>query len=190
MSTPKLSTALARMRLLAAASLPVPTRETASRDTAPWGETQEPSGFHESVPTVPTAPTERIALPKIFPCGTAVSAESPSLSSKSVGAGRDGKDSQELRGFEAPLPRGDGVGTIGTPIPPRPWTEDRAWISEVAQAKTDDERLSVLFWWVLAAGGWISGSTALLPPLPHRLAALELRRMLRQSGIVISDEAP
>ena len=69
------------------------------------------------------------------------------------------------------------------------WTDDRAWVAEIVRATTTDEKLAVLFWWVLAAGGWIDGMTALLPPLPHRLAALELRRMLRQFQIEIREGA-
>ena len=69
------------------------------------------------------------------------------------------------------------------------WTEDRAWIAEIVQAATPDAKLAVLFWWVLAAGGWIDGMTALLPPLPHRLAKLELARMLLQVRIEIREVA-
>jgi len=47
----------------------------------------------------------------------------------------------------------------------------------------------MLFSWVIAAGGWISGTTALLPPLPRRLATRELHRILRQFGIAVSDDA-
>ena len=57
------------------------------------------------------------------------------------------------------------------------------------EAATPDAKLAVLFGWVLAAGGWIDGMTALLPPLPHRLAKLELARMLRQFRIEIREVA-
>ena len=80
------------------------------------------------------------------------------------------------------------MGTVGTAIRPR--TDDRAWITDIVRATTTDEKLATLFSWVLAAGGWIDGMTAELPPLPHRLATRELHRMLRQSGIAISGEAP
>ena len=88
------------------------------------------------------------------------------------------------------LPGGEEVGTVGTPAPLRPWTDDRGWISDIVQAATPDAKLATLFSWVIAAGGWISGTTALLPPLPHRLATRELHRILRQSGIAISEETP
>jgi len=67
------------------------------------------------------------------------------------------------------------------------WTDDRAWIAEIVRAATTDEKLAALFSWVIAAGGWIEGTTALLPTLPHRLATRELHRMLRQSRIEIRE---
>jgi hypothetical protein len=72
---------------------------------------------------------------------------------------------------------------------PDDWTDDRSWISDVVRAVTTDEKLATMFSWVLAAGGWTDGSIALLPHLPHRLATLELRRMLRQFRIDIREGA-
>ena len=69
------------------------------------------------------------------------------------------------------------------------WTDDRAWIGDIVRGTTTDVKLATLFSWVIAAGGWISGTTALLPPLPHRLATYELHRILRQFGIAVSDDA-
>jgi hypothetical protein len=76
------------------------------------------------------------------------------------------------------------VGVVGVPAD---WADDRAWIAEIVRHKDprSDPALALLFWWVLAASGWIDGMTALLPQLPHRYATLELRRMLRRSGIEI-----
>ena len=87
-------------------------------------------------------------------------------------------------GFGASSPSSADAGTVGTPTD---WTDDRAWIAEIVRHKDPycDAVLALLFAWVLAAGGWIDGMTADLPDLPHRLAALELRRMLRRSGIGI-----
>ena len=58
------------------------------------------------------------------------------------------------------------------------------------RAERGDPRLALLFAWVIAAGGWISGMTAELPPLPACLARLELRRMLRQHGITVAEGDP
>ena len=56
-------------------------------------------------------------------------------------------------------------------------------------ATTADEKRAMLAEWVQAAGGWIDEATAFLPALPHRLATLELRRMLRQFRIEIREGA-
>ena len=75
---------------------------------------------------------------------------------------------------------------------PTDWTDDRTWIAEIVRHKDprSDAVLALLFAWVLAAGGWIDGMTAALPALPHRYATLELRRMLRRSGIGIREAPP
>ena len=65
-----------------------------------------------------------------------------------------------------------------------PWVEDRAGIREWRWAVDQAE---VLDCWVCAAGGRIENGIAVLPLLPHLLASLELRRMLRQSGIEIRE---
>ena len=70
------------------------------------------------------------------------------------------------------------------------WTDDRGWIADIVRAEPGDPKLAVLFAWVLAAGGWISGMTAELPALPRRLARLELHRMLRQHGITVTEGDP
>ena len=41
----------------------------------------------------------------------------------------------------------------------RPWTDDRGWIAEIVRAAPGDPKLAALFWWVIAAGGWIEGTT-------------------------------
>jgi hypothetical protein len=69
----------------------------------------------------------------------------------------------------------------------RPWTDDRAWISEAMRAAPGDERMSVLFWWVVAAGGWIEGTTARLPALQAGIARNELHRMLRQNRLAVHE---
>jgi hypothetical protein len=50
-----------------------------------------------------------------------------------------------------------------------------------------DGVLALLSGWVVAAGGRIERGVALLPALPHRYATLELRRMLRRSGLEIRE---
>ena len=69
----------------------------------------------------------------------------------------------------------------------RRWHDDRAWIADLASAESREARFAVLGSWVAAAGGRWVGTTAELPRLPARLAALELRRMLRQAGIEVRD---
>ena len=71
----------------------------------------------------------------------------------------------------------------------RSWTDDRAWIADVVRAEPGDPRLALLFSWVIAAGGWISGTTAELPVLPAGLARLELHRILKQFGIGVCEVA-
>ena len=93
----------------------------------------------------------------------------------------------QRRGFGVSPPSNTEAGTAGTGAA---WTDDRAWVAEIVRAATTDEKLATLFSWVLAADGWIEGTTALLPALPRRLAALELRRMLRQSRIEVREAPP
>ena len=71
----------------------------------------------------------------------------------------------------------------------RLWTDDRGWIAEILRAEPGEAKLSVLFWWVISAGGWIEGTTAKLPPLPACMASVELPRMLRQHGIATHTNA-
>ena len=68
-----------------------------------------------------------------------------------------------------------------------PWHDDRAWIADIVRATTPADKLAVLAEWVAAAGGRLGGRLVLLPPLPQRLATLELRRMVRQARLVIGD---
>lgn len=183
MSGVKLGDALAKLRMLYP---PVPTSEPAGGDTPAEGKPQHLRGFGEPVPTVPTVSTENVAFGKIHPCGDPAAAGFPPALSKTVGTGGYGGDSQQRRGFGVSPPSNTEVGTVGTGAA---WTDDRAWVAEIVRATTTDKKLAVLFWWVLAAGGWIDGMTALLPPLPHRLAKLELARMLRQFRIEIREVA-
>jgi hypothetical protein len=67
------------------------------------------------------------------------------------------------------------------------WTDDRAWITDWRWATDCLAKVVILARWVNAAGGRIEHDVALLPPLPRRLAALELRRMLRQSRIEVRE---
>jgi hypothetical protein len=83
-----------------------------------------------------------------------------------------------------------GQGTAPSPCPPCPWTDDRGWIGEFVRAEPGDSKLAILFRWVIAAGGWIEGTTAKLPALPAGMARNELRRVLRQHGIVVHEAAP
>ena len=55
------------------------------------------------------------------------------------------------------------------------------------RAAPGDPKMATLFWWVIAAGGWIEGTTALLPKLPACMAKLELPRMLRQHRIEVRE---
>ena len=64
------------------------------------------------------------------------------------------------------------------------------WIAEVGGAVSADEKLAVLADWVAAVGGRLVGQEAVLLELPRKLAALELRRMLRQAGIEVRDVGP
>ena len=75
------------------------------------------------------------------------------------------------------------------PAPLRPWHDDRGWIAEIVAAEPGDPKLAALFWWVIAAGGWIEGWTAKLPALPSGLARIELHRMLRQHGVAVEEDA-
>jgi hypothetical protein len=179
-----LGAALAKLQAL---SPPVPARETACGDTPGGGKPQQPCGFEEPVPAVPGVPDENVASGKIHPCGHPAAAGFPPALSKAAGTGGDSGDIQQRRGFGVSPPSNTEAGTAGTTAA---WTDDRAWIAEIVRATTTDEKLAMLFWWVLAAGGWIDGMTALLPALPRRYAALELRRMLRQSGIEIREALP
>ena len=49
-------------------------------------------------------------------------------------------------------------------------------------------KLAILAEWVAAAGGRIDGEVALLPPLPRRLATLNLHRILGQFRIEVRDD--
>ena len=84
---------------------------------------------------------------------------------------------------------GPGTSSLGRPPGParRPWTDDRAWIAEIVRAEPGDPKMATLFWWVIAAGGWIEGTSALLPTLPTCMAKLELPRMLRQHRIEVRE---
>jgi hypothetical protein len=66
------------------------------------------------------------------------------------------------------------------------WADDRAWIADLVRAPDAQSKLAVLSGWVAAAGGRVEAGRALLPALPRRLAAVELRRMLRQYGITVA----
>ncbi|HEX6015402.1 MAG TPA: hypothetical protein VFY87_27100 [Geminicoccaceae bacterium] len=68
----------------------------------------------------------------------------------------------------------------------RGWDDDRAWIADVVRAPDAGRKLAVLAGWVAAAGGRLEDGHAVLPALPHRLAAVELRRMLRQHGVTVA----
>lgn len=68
---------------------------------------------------------------------------------------------------------------------PRRWYDDRDWIADFVRAADNVAKLAVLKAWVEAAGGHLVDHRAMLPPLPRRLATLELRRILRQVGITI-----
>jgi hypothetical protein len=69
---------------------------------------------------------------------------------------------------------------------PHRWQDDPAWIDNYIHATSGEERAAVLAAWVGATGGRLVGTEAVLPPLPRRLAALELRRLLRQAGIGVT----
>jgi hypothetical protein len=61
--------------------------------------------------------------------------------------------------------------------PAPPWDDDRAWIARWRDAgPTLAERKPVLEAWLAAAP---------LPPLPRRLAAVELARIARNQGIAV-----
>ena len=179
----RLHRALAQLREL---SPPVTTTEAGGGDSSAGGESQSLQGFGETVTTVPTVTTEFVARSKISTCGHERSAFDGSTS-KTVGTGGDGGDSQEPRGFPLSPPPESPVGTVGTTAPA--WTDDRGWIAEILRAEPGDAKLAVLFWWVISAGGWIEGTTAKLPPLPACMASVELPRMLRQHGIAIHTSA-
>jgi hypothetical protein len=62
------------------------------------------------------------------------------------------------------------------------WTDDRAWVRSWRDAgPTLAERKSVLEAWLAAAPP---------QPLPRRLAAIELRRIAAQHGLVVEVLAP
>jgi hypothetical protein len=68
-----------------------------------------------------------------------------------------------------------GPGWDGPPGPP--WTDDRAWLSRwIGAGPTLTERLPVLEAWLTVAPP---------PPLPRRLAAVELARIARNHGIMV-----
>jgi hypothetical protein len=86
----------------------------------------------------------------------------------------------------------DAVGPyVEPPAPeegPRPhWTDDQEWVRLMRWAADPP---TVLSEWLTAAGGRQEDRVAVLPPLPHRLATLELRRMLKQAGLVVRESAP
>lgn len=191
----RLDDALAQLRAL---SPLVSASKTASGDTPAGGKPQAPRGFGETVSAVSGVSDENVDDLKMPSWGYPAAAPAPAAtfspaSSKVAETSGDTGDNQQRRGFgvsplvkrlaETPETPGD-VGILGTPAD---WTDDRAWMAEVVRHKDPhcDAVLALLFAWVLAAGGWIDGMTAELPDLPHRYAALELRRMLRRSGIGI-----
>jgi hypothetical protein len=70
---------------------------------------------------------------------------------------------------------------------PRPrWTDDQEWIRLMRWAA---DPAAVLAEWLSAAGGRREDGVAVLPPLPHRLAKLELYRMLKQAGLAVRERA-
>jgi hypothetical protein len=80
----------------------------------------------------------------------------------------------------------DGTREAGAKPRPRaldlPWTDDRGWIIAWRDAgPTLAEREPVLLAWLAAAPQ---------PPLPRRLAAVELRRIAAQHGITVEMLAP
>jgi hypothetical protein len=74
------------------------------------------------------------------------------------------------------------------------WTDDRAWIARVRDAKRHDDKVSVLLAWGEAAGADVScvgESVALvLPPdLPPGMALTELRRIARDLHVEVTTGA-
>ena len=92
-----------------------------------------------------------------------------------------------------PVPASNGAGSsldrtqVTMPRPPCPNCAPGPMIAagspRLCALQPGDPKLAMLFWWVIAAGGWIEGTTALLPPLPAGLARNELHRMLRQHSL-------
>ena len=93
--------------------------------------------------------------------------------------------SQQRRGF-GHFPRLDCQRTAWTGR--YPWTDDHAWIADMVCTRAPAGKLAILAEWVAAAGGRIDGEVALLPPLPRRLATLNLHRILGQFRIEVRDD--
>jgi len=168
----------------------VSARRFTSGDRPGGGKPQAPCGLDETVSAVSGVSDENVddfkmPSPGVSPVAAhALAAEFSPASSKVAETSGDTGDNQQRRGFGvSPL----AASLAETPETATDWTDDRAWIAEIVRHKDPhcDAVLALLFSWVLAAGGWINGMTAELPALPHRLAAVELRRMLRRSGIGI-----
>ena len=90
----------------------------------------------------------------------------------------------------------NSAGSLGQGIVPttlssltsRPSTADRAWLADMVCTRAPAGKLAILAEWVAAAGGRIDGEVALLPPLPRRLATLNLHRILGQFRIEVRDD--
>ena len=145
--------------------------ENVFRSDGRQGETRGNAGLVRTVHTV-----------RSFPSKTLLRAEHAERVASPTIAEGDVSHMDTLNGLDC-VDRLDGgsicAGFLGPVAPPphepfgpqlRPWTDDRGWIADIVRAAPGDERMAVLFWWVIAAGGWIEGTTAKLPILPGRMA--------------------
>jgi hypothetical protein len=87
-------------------------------------------------------------------------------------------------GFPAPVPTGDGPATGDSPR----WDDVDGWRARRRRARTREERVEVALAWGRAAGGAVTGTNGharlTLPPLRSCLAAVELRQLAGDVGVL------